>query len=228
MANETDGAPLNAQTFIRATAERLWDNLPLVLAGGLLFCVASAPSFVLWVLGLTGPALLVGVVTVGPAWAALLKLEAELLLGRPASLLTMLRALAAYWAAGARLGALATVPFFAALWTLPALALAEVPLLVWFGIAADGVGALVLFVLYLYTFPLLVLYEVGVLVALRNSILLASRAIAHTMGMLAIAVLLTLAVRAVGPALLFVLPAFYGMFVVNGCRLALAEQGVQI
>lgn len=226
MAGEPgDEPPLNAQTLLWITGAHLWENLPLVLGGGLFFSLICAPAFVLWVLGLVGPALLVGAVTVAPGWAALLKLEAEISLGRSASLVTMARAFLTCWPAAARLGALATVPVFAALLTLPALALPEVPLLVWLGIAADGLGVLVIFVLYLYAFPLLILYEIGIWMALRNSIILASRAIGNTLGMLAVALLLGLAVRAVGVALLFFLPALYGMLVVNHCRLVVAEQG---
>ncbi|MDI9548276.1 MAG: hypothetical protein QM346_11830, partial [Chloroflexota bacterium] len=59
---------------------------------------------------------------------------------------------------------------------------------------------------------------------LRNGLILASRYPSNTLGLLGMAVLGGLAVGYVGVALLFFLPAWYGLFVVNNCRLVVERE----
>jgi hypothetical protein len=54
---------------------------------------------------------------------------------------------------------------------------------------------------------------------LRNSVILSARHINNTVGMVALAVLCILATVYLSSGLMFVLPALYGMFVANNCRL---------
>ena len=69
--------------------------------------------------------------------------------------------------------------------------------------------------------PLMVLYEQDLGLALRNSLILSARYITNTIGMVALAVICGLLVGYLNSGLIFVLPALYGMFVVNNCRLVM-------
>ena len=79
--------------------------------------------------------------------------------------------------------------------------------------------------LCLYAYPLLVLYDMGPRLALRNSALLASRHVSNTVGLLGMGVLFGIAVGRVSSGLMFFLPAVWGLFIVNNCRMVLADDG---
>ena len=76
----------------------------------------------------------------------------------------------------------------------------------------------------LYAYPLIALHGAALFNALRNGLILASRYPSNTLGLLGMAVLGGLAVGYVGVALLFFLPAWYGLFVVNNCRLVVERE----
>ncbi|HXF60700.1 MAG TPA: hypothetical protein VNK95_03725, partial [Caldilineaceae bacterium] len=102
--------PLTRDTYVVATVRCLWENLPRLVIAGLGFSVLAAPSFVLGVLGLWGPALLAGLLLVGPGWVALLQWEGELLAGRTPSWTALGRNWLRYWLPSVRLGMLALFP----------------------------------------------------------------------------------------------------------------------
>ena len=84
-------------------------------------------------------------------------------------------------------------------------------------------GQLLLASLYLYAFPLVVLHNVGMGTALSNGLILASRHIRNTLGLLGMAVLFVVAAVYLSVGLLFVLPAVWALFVVNNCRMVVDE-----
>lgn len=214
--------PLDQQTYARLTLRRLWESLPLALLAGLLFSLFSLPAMLLLMLNLPAPAIIMGALTIGPAWAALLAQEAEILADTKTNIGVMARALWRYGSRSARLGLLAAIPLLAALWTLPNLAQDEVPGLIWLGLAADALGLLLLVTLYLYAFPLLVLYDLDLTTALRNALILASRYVMNSFGLLSLGGLFGLGALYLNSGLLFILPAVWGMFIVNNCRLVVS------
>lgn len=216
--------PLNRHTYVRLTATSLWNNLPLVLLAGFMFSLLCAPAFLLFFLGLFVPALVVGALTITPAWAALLAQEAEIVCDVKTNIRVMLKALPRYWTRSAGLGLLAAFPLFAALLTLPSFELQQVPVVVWLGLFADALGLLVLITLFLYAFPLLILHDVNARTALRNAFVLASRHIVNTLGLLSIGVLFVFAIVYLSSGLLFILPAVWSMFIVNNCRMVIEEE----
>jgi len=219
-----DLLPLNQHTYVRLTVKCLWDNLPLVLLAGGIFSLLCAPTVLLLILGLFAPAIIIGALTIAPAWAALLAQEDEIARGVKTSIHTMLAALPRLWVRSAGLGFLLWLQVVIALLTLATLSRPEVPLIVWLGLAADLLGLLLLVVLYLYAFPLLVQHEVGVWTAVSNAFVLASRHLNNTFGLLAMGVLFALAILYLSSGLLLFLPAIWGMFIVNNCRLVVDEE----
>jgi uncharacterized membrane protein YesL len=219
-----DLLPLNQRTYVRLTVKCLWDNLPLVLLAGVVFSLLCAPMVVLLVLGLFAPAIVIGVLTIAPAWAALLAQESEIARGAKTNIRTMVAALPRFWARGMGLGFLLWLQVVIALTTLEMLSRPEAPPVVWLGLAADMLGLLLLIVLYLYAFPLLVQHDTGIWVALRNAFALASRHLNNTLGLLGMGVLFTLAILYLSSGLLLFLPAVWGMFIVNNCRLVVGEE----
>jgi len=194
-----------------------------VLAG-VVFCLLCAPAVLLLYLAPLVPAVLVAVLTVPPAWAALLALEARIAEDRKANLGTMLAAWPRLWTRSVGLGLLAAFPFLVGLLTLPLLSAPQVPTVVWVGLAADAFGLLLLAALYVYAFPLLALHDLGVGVALRNALILSSRHILNTLGLLAMAVLFGFGVAYISPGLLVILPPIWGLFIINNCRMVVAEE----
>jgi uncharacterized membrane protein YesL len=215
---------LTPNTYVRITLQCLWDQLPMVLLGGLGFSLLAAPAFVLFALELPYAALLAVILLTWPAWSALLAFEAALLDERRLSVRLFLDAFRRDWMRSVRLGLLAAVPVVAWLWTAPLLDLPKPPTLVWLGLAADATGLLVILTLGLYAVPLIVLHDQPFVTALRNSLVLASRRLGNTLGLVSMGVLAALAVYYISPALLFIFPAFCGLFIVNNLRLVLIDE----
>ena len=102
--------PPAGETYVRMTASSLWDNSPLLLLGGLVFTLLCLPAIVLFMLGLLVPAAFVAVLTVAPAWAALVALEAQVVRDVRTTIWVMLRALTRFWARSVGLGLLMLFP----------------------------------------------------------------------------------------------------------------------
>jgi uncharacterized membrane protein YesL len=211
--------PITPQNYVWLTVTCLWANLPQILLAGLLFSLGWVPAFVLITLGFFVLALLASLLLAAPAWAALLALEAALVTEQPVSLLHFFPFWRQYWGRSVRLATLLALPIVAGWITLPLLAQPDMPWFVWLGIAANLLGVLVMGVLALYAFPLLVLYQQDLYPTLRNSLLLASRHLLNTLGVFSLGILMAFAVAYLSSALLLILPAIWGIFLVNNCCL---------
>ena len=213
----------NSGAFVVETAIALWDNLPTLLLGGLLFSLFCAPAFVLLVLGWTVPALIAAVLLVGPAWSALLHLHMSLLANRATSIITMWRVMPRYWGLSVRLGGLLMLPCLLVYRLWPMLAEPEVHWALWAGFVVGLLAVAFVCALYLYAFPLAVLVEQPLPILLRNSVILASQYAGNTVGLLSMGLLFALAIAYLSLALLFILPTIYGFFIANHARILVAD-----
>lgn len=218
------GQPPTGETYVRMTASSLWDHSPLLLLASFVFTLFCLPAIALFMMGLLLPALMVAVLMVPPAWAALLALEAQIARDVKTSLTVMLRALPRYWARSVGLGLLMLFPVLVGLFTISMVSQTVVPFVVQVGLAADVVGLVLLTALYLYAFPLLVLYDAPLGTALSNALVLVSRHLSNTLGLLGMGVLFGMGIVRLNAGLLLVLPAVWGMFVVSNCRMVMAEE----
>lgn len=215
---------LSQQTYLRVTVAQLWENLPLLVLSGFVFGLLCTPVILLLFLSQFAPALAVGVVIIAPAWAGLLALAAKIGRGVWTSIGVFFRLLPRLWVRSTGLGVLFSVPALLGLLTLPILAHPEARLVVWVGLVADAFGELLIAALCMYAFPLLVLYNVGVGTALSSALVLASRNIGNTLGLLGMGVLFLLAAVYLSPGLLFVLPAVWALLVVNNCAMLVDKE----
>jgi uncharacterized membrane protein YesL len=216
--------PLTTSNFVQVTALQTWSNLPLVVAGGLVFAVAAAPAAVLGFIGFIPLMVVALAILVSPAWASLLDLLTEIAEDRPASLGRMPKAFARLWRRSVRVSLLLVAPIVAGWLILPAFRGERVPAVLWLALAADILALALAWSIGLYAFPMLVTHELPVLDALRNSVILASRHALNTVGMVSMAVLGMIAAGVIGIAVLLFLPALYGMFVVNNFRLVMEAE----
>ena len=212
---------LRPDTYVSLVAQKLWENLPSVLWGGLLFSLCCLPAFMAFALGWLAPTVVVGAVTIAPAWAALLAYEHTLFIDESMKPLRFFQALRHCWRRSACLGGMAAFPVLATITTLPLLRQPDVPRLVWLGLGADFFGMALMAALLLYAFPLLVHTDQGMRVLLRDALILTSRQPFNTVGLLGMGILFGFAVAYISLGLLFLLPAIYGMFVVANCLLVL-------
>lgn len=212
-------AGLNRESYVLFVCRQLWVELPRVLGNGLLFSLCCAPAFLLFSLGLLAPTLLVSVVTIAPAWTALLAVQRNIISDGALSGMDFGRAIRHYWRRSIVLGLLAAFPVLAALITLPLLQQPVVPLIVWIGLGADLLGMALVAALLLYAFPLLVHEDAGVKTSLHKGWLLAALHPWHTVGLIGLGILLAFAVGYLSLGLLFLLPAVYGMFVMGNALL---------
>jgi len=214
MSPEDELPTLNQHTYVRLTVLSWWENLPLVLLAGGVFTLLCVPSFVLFWFGLFAPAAFVGAFTIPPAWTALLTQLAKIAEGVKTNIGVIFRAFPRYWTRSAGLGLMLAFPVYVAILTMPALAQDHVPIIVWVGLGADGMVFLFVFTLSLYVLPLFVLHDVSFRLGMYNAVILASRHVLNTVGLLSMGVL---------SGLMFFWPAFWGLFIVNNCRM-LEEQ----
>jgi hypothetical protein len=214
----------SGSTFVVETVTCIWANLPMVLAGGIAFALFSVPSLALVVIGLPLLACTISVFTVAPAWSSLLSVEGALLENRVAGLVLMAQAFRRFATRSVRLGVVAAIPAALFFWSLTFLAQDEVPAPVWILLSASLFLGLGVFTLYLYAVPLMVLLDTDVATALRDGAVLASRYLGNTLGVLSMGILFVFGIYYISIALAFILPAIYGMFVVNNCRLVVAQE----
>lgn len=212
-------AELNSRTYLPLTAVQLWENLPRVLLGATFFSIASAPGFVLFVLGLPWLALLCCVGLVTPAWVGLLAYEGWLARGYPGSTGLLLFGFRHRWLDSLRLGAIGAFPLSATLWFALSPNDGLTPLASGAWVLLILLGCLILMSVTIYALPLLALFDAPVTNALQNSVILSARYVVNTLGLAALAVLLAFCVSYVSLGLLLILPACFALFVVNNCLL---------
>jgi uncharacterized membrane protein YesL len=212
---------LTQTTYVKETALALWDKLPWVLLADFLFVLCSLPALIVYLLGFILPGILLGIVTIGPAAVAMCALIARAILREPIAILDFFRALSKFFWRGAALGLVTAVPLTAASLTLPLLQYPSLPIQVWIGLGADLAGLCFLSAMYLYIYPQIVIYDISIRTALKNSLLLASRYLSHTVGLLAMAFLLILIASRISYWLLVIFPGFWMVFVINNCRMGI-------
>jgi hypothetical protein len=223
LAQPERGEPaVSTQEFLVQTATAIWDNLPQILVGALWLNACLAPALVLAFLGLGMPAAIVGMLLAAPGWVALQRFQIGLVEGKAVPLAALLTAFRHFWTRSVRLGVLGlflpVVTWLAGVLLTPSGI--GVPVLIVGLLASFLVGS----VLVLYAVPLLAAYDQDIPAVLRNSVILPGRHINGTVGMVALAVLCIFATIYVSSGLMFVLPALYGMFAANNCRLAIAQE----
>jgi uncharacterized membrane protein YesL len=221
---------LDQNTYVKETALALWFGLPRVLLAGFLFTLVSLPALLLGLAaGFVIPGVLLGAVTLGPGWLAMGAVIARTILREPdPSLLDFFRDFGHFFLRGILLGGLVALPLVAAAGSAPLLGLNPVPTVAWVGLCADLAGLFFLAALYLYACPQIVLYDVGIRLAMRNGLLLATRHLSNTLGLIALAILLGFLASRVSLLLLVVFPAFWMVFVINNCRLVLRLESGQV
>lgn len=216
-----DEQPLSQRNFVIQTLRATWDNLPQLLLGMIWLNLCLAPSFVLAVLGFRLLAAVTGVLLAVPGWVALQHVQGQLVQGKAVRYAALLASLRRFWRPSVRMGAMAIalpVVTFLGISVVNDLASGLAAPVLAAGAAASLLAACLL---VLYAMPLMVLYEQDLGLALRNSLILSARYITNTIGMVALAVICGLLVGYLNSGLIFVLPALYGMFVVNNCRLVM-------
>jgi uncharacterized membrane protein YesL len=210
---------LNQKSYVKLTAIAWWEVLPTVVLAGLLLALVSLPAGLILEFYYSGPAILIGVLTVAPGWVATCALIARALLRESHSAVDFFKDFAHFYGRGVRMGLLFGLPLVSAAWLLPSLQITPVPTGVWIGLCADAAGLFFLTALSIYVYPQIVLYNVGVRVALKNSFILTARYLSNTLGLLAMAFLLTLLAVKVSYFLLLIFPASWLVFVINNCRM---------
>lgn len=218
----------SAHNDIVQIVQALWDYLPQVLWGALLFNLFCVPAFLLFALGLLVPTLLVAAVTIGPAWVALHAYLLPMMQGNVVRTAHFFHTWRKQWGRAARLGLLGSFPLLALIITLPALQVEPVPRLVWIGLGADFLGCAVMAALLLYAFPLLIMQNDTVRVSLRNAFILAGRYPSNTLGLLAMGILFGFGIVYLSLGLLLILPTIYNLFVLATCWQVLALEQQRI
>jgi uncharacterized membrane protein YesL len=221
--DDKDLPVLDSNTYVKETVLALWDGLPRELLACFYFTLTCLPAiFIIVVLGLVIPGIFLGIFTAGPGWLAMCGVISRTILRElNPSLLDFFKDFGHFYKRGAILGAFVALPLASAAWSLPLLTLNPIPTVITIGLGADITGLFFLTALYIYACPQIVIYDTGIRLSLSNSLILAMRYLANTLGLIALAFLFGLLVFKVTVLLWVILPAFWLVFVINNCRMVL-------
>ena len=219
-----DDPPLkDRDNFVPLVFRSLWENLPGILMGCIIFSALAMPAFILFSINLLGLAVVVSALTIFPAWAALLAYEYPIFTHHTAHGKRYWSALSRYWLRSGVLGVVVMFPLVSVTLKLPSLNQDEIPIILWISFAADFFIAALVSALYLYAFPIMVRNDLGLRVTLRNAWILIGRRPINTIGLLGMGTLFGFAVAYLSLGLLFLLPAVFGLFVVGNCEAAVQQ-----
>lgn len=215
---------LTALTYVQVTARQTWENLPLVIAGGLVFCVACVPAAILLFFGFLPLMTIAVVLLVSPAWVCLLYVLTNAAEERAVSYRRIGTAFLRMWLPGMRLGLLFAVPLLTGSLVLPAMQAETLSSVTWLAAFAVALSLALGWCIGLYAYPMLASEPVAVLDAIRNGAILSSQHVVNTLGLLGFAVLGMVSAGVIGVVVFLFLPGLYGMFVVNNYRLVMQTE----
>ena len=210
---------IDERSYVRCVLTQIWQELPLLTGGALLFALACLPSLLLLVLGRPGLAALAALFGAVPAWAAYCYLVSCVAAARSTSLADMARAFAALY----RRSSLLSIPALGLLYLLQVTQAAAsrgvgtgtVSLLL---VASATAQFLILFVVCLGTLhalALLAAFDLPIRWAVHNSMLVVLARPSVLLGLASLIYLLAAAARLFGPGLLLLAPSLYAPIQVN-------------
>ncbi len=216
---------ITGSTYVIQVVQTLWENLPQLLWGALLFNLICLPTAFLFTAGHFIPSLIVAALTIGPAWAALLAFDMRLIQGIVPRQYTIFNDFRRLWPRSVLVSLLTAFPLLALMTTLPALQTEPVAPIVWVGLAADLLGCAVMATLSLYTFPSLSRQpDKGVRACIRDALILSSRYPTNSLGLLAIGILFSFCVAYISLGLLLLLPVIYSLFIAANDQLVMQKE----
>ena len=192
--------PVRDNTYARFTLQLIWQEAPLLLFGALALIVAGVPAWFVWVnTGQVPTASLMLLLGPIPVWTALCYPLGRAATGKTAHFQDAGKAL---WMGYVRILVTALPPLVVMnLWVAAsALVTMDPPLLVVAGVTANLGVAIVLTLVALITLPILILFDLPLVRAWMYGLALTFRWPIVSVGLLALAFLLSLAARALGPA----------------------------
>ncbi len=195
-----DEIPVRDNTYARFTLHLIWQEAPLLLLGSLALLISGVPAWFVWEntgqVPVASLLLLLGPI---PVWTALCYPLGRAATGRVAHFYDVLKAL---WLGYVRVLAAALPPLVVInLWVATsALVPLNPPLLVLAGVTANLGVAIILTFVTLITLPTLMLFDLSLPRAWKYGMALTFRWPIVSLGLLALAFLLSLAARALGPA----------------------------
>jgi len=214
------------KTYVKQVLTQLWEELPLLLAGGLLVDLVAVPG-VLVLLATTNLPLVAVIfaLTAIPAWAGYCYMVSRNAAGFKPRLPDLLRGSVHYYWRSIVLGlpVAAMVPLVALSYSWLA---QDPPVLVVTGITLQIIALFMETLWLLHALPLLAGFDLSLKQAATNSLILVLRRPFVAIGLMSMAGLLTLGARALGIGGWLMLPVLWVPFEVNA-TLMLANQMVQ-
>ena len=197
---------IEERSYVRCVLAQIWQELPLLTGGALLFALACLPSLLLLVFDLPGLAALTGLFAAVPAWAAYCHLVSCVAADRNAGLADMARAFVALY----RRSCLLSIPALGLLYLLQVTQAVAGVVSPWTAslllVASTTAQFLILFVVCL---------DLPVRWAVHNSALVLLVRPSVMLGLASLIYLLAATAWLFGPGLLLLAPILYAPIQVN-------------
>lgn len=203
----------NAETesYLKGCLSHIWDNLPFLLLGNVLFFIFCIPSFVFLLVGDVLLSLWVSCFSAVPAFSGLLCLVAEALRNRKPTIRSFTLGVCRLYGRSAILGGLGILSL---LWLLSALSYGgrELSFMTVCLLASSLVGFLFMIALLVHAFPIMVFWNPSLRETFAWALSLASRYRIPTAGIISLGLLCVFLAWWTKLGLLIILPAIWAVF----------------
>lgn len=208
---EMDKGNAGTESYLKECLSHIWDNLPSLLLGNVLFLIFCIPSFVFLLVGDVLLSLWIGCFSIVPAFSGLLYLVAEVIRSRKPTIRSFILGICRFYGRSVILGGLGVLSL---LWLLGALncgrggpSIMIVSLLV-----LSFVRFFLVVTLLAHAFPIMVFWDFPLRETLVRALLLASHYRIPTAGIISLGFLCIFLIWWTRLGLLVVLPAIWAVF----------------
>jgi len=205
---------LRDDTYVKKVITDIWDNLPLLIIGDVIFMVFCVPWFIFFLAGLNMLSLWC-IVLINPAFAGLMYLAGKIAKGKACNIKDLFFGIYRFFRRALIIGLLTVFLLFVTIWTFK---LIEAnPEQRWLIIPWVFQLSCLIFmgVLHVHIFPIMTLYDADLKTVFISSIALAVKYKLHTIGMVSLIILMALLIRLIWIGLIIVVPGVLAVFMSN-------------
>jgi len=215
---------LRDDTYVKKVIIDIWDNLPLLIIGDVIFIVFCIPWFVFMLAGSNILSLWCTVLA-SPALAGIMYLTGKIAKGKACNIKDLFFGVRRFFRRALIIGVITVFLLFISIWTFRIIK--ANPEQKWLMIPWVFQLSCLIFigVLHVYVFPIMTLYDANLKTVFIYSLVLAVKYKLPTIGMISLMILIVLVVRIIWVGLILVFPAILAVFMSNLTLLLMKKCG---
>jgi len=215
---------LDEKNCLRKLLSELWENLPLLLASDIFFCLFCVPSTILFFSDLILPAIWLSGFTIIPAFSGLVYLTGRIASSKEFSIKDIIVGIYHFYRRSIILGSIIALLLSFILCTLGLINANPAQGWLIFPLSIQFSALLFIALLLAYIFSLMTIYDISLQKAFIYAFLLASNYKMPTIGTFSLIILFVFLIRWTKFGLILVCPALWAIFVTNITLLLVQKQ----